>query len=190
MPIYSRKTILKATDILASSDHGDFDRFLLEHDLEGRIGGGSVRDRANSFARYLLEHPDDEEDGRNLTDLIVDGLIDGAIRNCLQYGQFNHATFYERYANLNRALERDGFTVEDGRIRRTLPQALDLPRADDEVHTLLQHYGFAVPVGHLDQAITAHGRGEWAGANGQLRTFAEQIHATHGSRSRVPLAQQ
>ena len=175
MPKYSRKTILKATDLLASADHDGIDRFLLEHDLEGHIGGGSTRDRANSVARFLLEHPDDEEDAQNLTDLIVEELVGEAIRNSTRHGYFEYARFAERYTNLNRALERDGYSVEDGQLRRILPQALDLPQTDDEVHMLLRQQQFDVPLGHLDQAIGAHGRGEWAGANGQLRTFVEGL---------------
>jgi hypothetical protein len=158
MPRYSRKTILKATDLLEDAGHGGIDRFLLEHDLEGRVAGGSTRDRANSAARFLLEHPDDEEDGQNLTDLIVEELVGEAIRNSTRHGYFEYARFIERYANLNRALERDGYSAEDGQLRRTLPQALDLPQTDDEVHMLLRQQQFDVPLGHLDQAIGAHGR--------------------------------
>jgi hypothetical protein len=72
-------------------------------------------------------------------------------------------------------LERDGFTVEDSALRRALPKALDLPQTDDEVHSLLDAYGFEVPKGHLDQAISAHSRGYWAAANAQFRPFIESL---------------
>jgi hypothetical protein len=76
---------------------------------------------------------------------------------------------------LNRALKRDGFTVEDGTLRRALPSTLNLPEADDEVHSLLKQYKFDTPLGHLDQAITAHARGDWAAANGQFRSYIEGL---------------
>ena len=76
---------------------------------------------------------------------------------------------------MHRALERDGFTVEDGTLRRTLPDALALPQADDEVHALLDHYGFGTSRGHLDQGIAAHVRGDWAAANAQFRAFIESL---------------
>jgi hypothetical protein len=88
---------------------------------------------------------------------------------------FSFDVFRERYPVLNRGLERDGFTVEDGHLRRALPEALDLPRADDEVHALLDRYGFAVSRGHLDQGIAAHARGDWAAANAQFRAFIESL---------------
>src|SRR3546814_12813930 len=56
-----------------------------------------------------------------------------------------------------------------------LPTVAEVPEANDEVHTLLEHYGFTVPLGHLRQAINAHGRGEWASANSQMRSFLEGL---------------
>ena len=71
--------------------------------------------------------------------------------------------------------ERAGYLIEDGQLRRTLPEALDLPVADDEVHSLLNRHDLITPLGHLDQAITAHGRSDWAAANGQSRSFLESL---------------
>jgi hypothetical protein len=73
-------------------------------------------------------------------------------------------------------LERDGFIPdENGVLRRTLPEVLDLPAADDEVHVLLDCYQLTTPKGHLDQAIRAHSEGDWAAANSQFRTFLESL---------------
>ena len=52
---------------------------------------------------------------------------------------------------------------------------IDLPAADDEVHVLLNRYNLGTPLGHLDQAITAHTRCDWAAANGQSRSFLESL---------------
>jgi hypothetical protein len=139
MTKYSRKVILNATDLLAHAGHDGIERFLLEHNLEGQCGAGdSMRARANSVARFLLEHPEQELDGQNLSDIIVEQLIAEAVRNSTQFGLYNYLTFVDRYTNLNRALEVDGFTVEDGQLRRTLPAVLYLPEADDEVHAILR----------------------------------------------------
>jgi hypothetical protein len=43
------------------------------------------------------------------------------------------------------------------------------------VHVLLNKHNLATPLGHLDQAINAHTRGEWAAANGQGRSFLESL---------------
>ena len=51
----------------------------------------------------------------------------------------------------------------------------DLPACDDEIQQLLKQFGFAVPLGHLDQAIDAHFRSDWAAANSQIRSFLEGL---------------
>lgn len=76
-----------------------------------------------------------------------------------------------------RGLALDGYVFSwdgDARtplLRAALPGEVDLPAADDEVHQLLKQFGFNVPLGHLDQTIDAHIRGEWAATNSQTRTF-------------------
>ena len=56
-----------------------------------------------------------------------------------------------------------------------LPPELETENGEDEVRGLLKARGFGVSLGHLDQALNAHGRGDWAAANGQLRTFLEGL---------------
>lgn len=87
-----------------------------------------------------------------------------------------HISFdYDRSKDFVRALERDGYAIENQQLRRTLPPALNLPAADDEVHVLLNRHNLTTPKGHLDQAIDNHARGNWASANGQLRTFYQSL---------------
>jgi hypothetical protein len=92
-----------------------------------------------------------------------------------------HPEVQERFA---RALALDGFVIQwaegpDTRatplLRAALPGEVDLPATDDEVHQLLRDFGFSVSKGHLDQAIEAHTRGDWAAANSQTRTFMESL---------------
>lgn len=178
MPQFSRRTILAATDLVGNWGHTSINRFFLEHGLENAIANGSCATRGNNLAAYLLQNPNgQDQDGGNLTDTIVNHLVNGAIENSKSGypREFNYGDFQTAYSVLNRGLERDGFTVEDGTVRRALPQALDLPAADDEVHVLLNRYNFATSRGHLDQAIAAHARGDWAAANGQFRSFVESL---------------
>ena len=174
--MFSRRTILAATDVLERENHAYIDRFLLQHRLENAIGGGYVRDRATALATYLLENPETlNEDGQNLTDVVVENLVERAITIFTRYNSFELGRLQAELPESHRSLERDGFTVEEGALRRTLPQTLNLPEAVDDVHLLTQRYGFRTSEGHLDQAIAAHARGEWAGANAQLRAFSESL---------------
>ena len=77
---------------------------------------------------------------------------------------------------LLRSIERDGFIFDkDGTLRRMLPEDLDLPAADDEVHLLLDRHKLATTKGHLEEAVRAHSEGDWAAANSQFRTFLESL---------------
>lgn len=178
MPQFSRRTVLAAADTFVNFGHAGVSRFLLEYGLENAGIAGSLQERANALSHYLLANPQElDPDGRNLTDAIVESLVGTAIsRSTERYtDRFDYQLFQTNYPALHRALERDGFTVEDGALRRALPEALDLPQADDEVHALLDRFGFAIPRGHLDQAIAAHARGDWAAANAQFRPFIESL---------------
>jgi hypothetical protein len=176
MPQFSRRTILAATDLLPDYGHSALTRFLLDYGLDEVADAGNLRDRANAIARFLVKHPEaNDDEGRNLTDSLVEKLIRDDMLRFHGFDGFQFDRFVLLRPNLHRALERDGFTIEDGELRRTLPKALDLPNADDEVHRLLANYRYQVPEGHLDQAIGAHARGDWAAANGQLRSFAESL---------------
>lgn len=173
---FTRRTIVAASGVLSDYTQNESDRFLLEHGLENLGGAGAVLAKANRLARYLLEHPEDlDEDGRNLTDRVIEALVNNAIWRCTHYGDFRQDDFERRYSDLKRGLERDAFTVEGGQLRRALPPEIDLPRADNEVHTLLNDLGFNVPLGHLEQGIAAHARADWAAANGQFRPFIESL---------------
>jgi hypothetical protein len=150
----------------------------LDHGLENTVGGDSKGSRGNELAKYLIRNPDaSNEYGENIADGVVTDLVNRAIAASRRdySNDFSLEVLKERYSTLHRSLERDGFTLDSGELRRALPEALDLPKADNEVHALLDRYGFTISKGHLDQGIAAHGRGDWAAANSQFRPFIESL---------------
>lgn len=73
-PFSSRKTILAAADMLKALGHSGFDRFLMELGLQDPdVGRGpGLMARANSLAKYAIEHPDARTaDGQPLAAAIV-----------------------------------------------------------------------------------------------------------------------
>lgn len=178
MARFSRRSVIATTDSIANWSHAEIDRFALRYGLENVAVGYSRLNKANALGAYLARNPEAVNDeGVNLCDSIVTEVVNLAAATCRGgfAQEFHIGDFRERHGELYRALERDGFTVQDGTLRRTLPDAIDLPQADDEVHTLLDRYGFAVPKGHLDQGIAAHVRGDWAAANAQFRVYVESL---------------
>jgi hypothetical protein len=136
--------------------HGEFEDLVLRWELDTLAvrGGEPIHARFRKLFMYLRDHPEASHDGRLIADLVVEKAA--------------AATRFRNAEAFLRAMERAGYGIQDGVIRRTLPETLDLPAADDEVHDLLRKKGFEVPLGHLDQSIDAHARGNWAAANGQL----------------------
>lgn len=111
-------------------------------------------------------------------------LAEAVVREAVGIAKSSTHARQAQQANLSRALALDGFVIQwieesDGAevpvLRAALPAHIDLPEADDEVHQLLKEFGFSVARGHLDQAIEAHTRGDWAAANSQTRTFIESL---------------
>jgi len=56
-----------------------------------------------------------------------------------------------------------------------LPNKIEEAKTESELFTLLNKYSFSTTKGHLEQAITIHSQGNWAGANGQFRPFIESL---------------
>lgn len=175
MARFSRRTVFEACNVLGSvlSFHGELEDLLLRWELDilaENRSESTLHTRCRSLFRHLKDHPDAQSDGQLLSELVVEE----AARRCARPRPTeNQPEFVLLFI---RSLERDGFTISyDGALRRTLPDAVNLPSTDDEVHALLDRYGLGIPKGHLDQAIDAHARGNWAGANSQIRTFYESL---------------
>lgn len=176
---FSRRTVIAAVEILegAFHIHEEFTRYLLKMDAElaARCEGRYLRERFTKLINLF-----DEEPGRHLEDgeLLWNKLVEDAVSllpstdpEFLGQAPYVHPNAQQLF----RALERDGFTVSEGALRRTLPVDLGLPTTKSEVDRLLEKHAFTVPKGQLEQAIDAHARGNWAGANGQFRPFFEGL---------------
>jgi len=143
--------------------HGSFEDLVLRWELDELAvrNAEAIHQRFRRLFLYLRDHPDAQFEGRLISDLIVE-----------EAARLSRANRGDAFGL---ALDRAGYTIQDGVIRRTLPEMLDLPAADDEVHGLLAKHNLATPLGHLDQAIDSHARGNWAAANSQARSFLESL---------------
>jgi hypothetical protein len=162
---FPRSVVYEACNFLGAAlgYHGEFEDLVLRWELDQFDSRtGAIHQRCRELFRFLRDNPGASYDGRLISDLVVEEAA-------------RHISQHRESPGFVRALERAGYVVEDGQLRRTLPEALDLPAADDEVHALLNRYNLATPIGHLDQAIDSHARGNWAAANGQVRSFLESL---------------
>ena len=170
-PRFSERTLLEAVDLFTQSLTGkDIDRLiqrLLPVNSSERSraldDSQSKQVKVNEITQFAQKNCDHQTVlGSNLWDAIVEEAV--------SLPKPKHSS------SLINALARDGFTLaDDGTLRRAHPCIADLPRADDEVHVLLEELRMDTAKGHLDQAIENHSQGNWAAANAQLRTFIEEL---------------
>jgi hypothetical protein len=177
---FSRRAIIAAIEVMenAIQTYAKLTRYLLilGPELAARCDAGTLADRFNHLIKLFDEQPE-----RRLADgnLLGDELVSKAV-SLLPPSETPRPWHEpsERSPPISaflRALDRDGFTVAEGALRRTLPASLKLPEAEDEIARLLKKHGFMVAKGHLDQAFAAHTEGHWASANSQVRSFLDDL---------------
>lgn len=175
---FTRPTLLAALEVIQSGGHNALDRAVLQLGLERQVSadpGQGVAKKGHALSRAVLDSISE------LLDTLEGSMTRGeaAVREAIR--QLRPNTPDQAVNDLVRGLARDGFIVEQdinggpGRLRAALPGEIQLAETDDEVRQLLRHFGFNVPAGHLEQAIEAHTRGDWAACNSQLRTFMESL---------------
>ena len=175
---FTRPTVLAAAAMLDRHVQASFDALVLRLGLEDDVPDGpglSTAKKCNIVARIVLQRP-------GVVVQTVDGnvtLAEALVREAVTL--INPHFQKPDQDALVRGLARDGYVVEIGegrnehRLRMALPEEIALPETDDEVRQLLTRLDFGTSAGHLDQAIEAHTRGDWAAANAQLRTFVEDL---------------
>lgn len=174
---FSRRTVVAAVEMLERFTQAGLTRFLLKlgPDFTRRSGTGSVTSRLNNLIGLVDESPDRRlDDGELLRDVLVETAVGFLPREPEHEWQEPRSLRSDEVAFV-RALELDGFLVSGGVLRRALPVDIELPAAQSEIDRLLEKHGFSVAKGHLKQALDAHARANWAGANSQIRTFMDAV---------------
>jgi len=175
---FTRPTIVAAVSFLSDRlGQAAFNHMVLRLGLESDIPSDttiSVAKKADRLGRIAVQRTDERVETLEGTL----GLAEAVIREAVQLMRSEPHT--ESEVALGRGLARDGYTVsfdDDNRphLRAALPEELGMPAVDDEVHQLLKHFRFTEALGHFDQGIEAHARGDWAAANDQFRTFLEGL---------------
>ncbi|MNF60067.1 hypothetical protein D3C84_416720 [compost metagenome] len=176
---FTRPTIVAAIELLGRTlTQAKFDLLTVRLGLDENIAQGperSVMAKSALLARIV---------NQRATEIVstLDGtvtLAEAAVREAVNVTRSSDAN--DAQDRLLRGLALDGYVVswspdtQSPLLRAALPGEIDLPATDDEIHELLKQFGFTVSLGHLDQAIDAHTRGDWAAANSQIRTYLEGL---------------
>lgn len=175
---FSRQTIIETCSALEYLSHAELDRFLLKFGLEYAAPQslGSKTSRANRLIRYFLDNPDLKgPKGADIVFEIVEEIIAKKISEDYGYIYREEKAVEELLPALVNSLKHDGYLIKNGKIHSALPEDVDLVTSENELFALLAKFGLEATKGHLEQAINAHTRGEWAAANAQLRSCVESL---------------
>ncbi len=129
----------------------------------------------NDLVTFVDAHPAYSVDDGLLETVIVEKAISFFPAGNSDYPWSSPRPLTSEMEKLKHVLEQDGFVLTGGMLRRALPADLDLPETESELMHLLDQHGLFTAKGHLDQVFDAHARGNWASANGQLRTFFDAL---------------
>jgi hypothetical protein len=177
---FSRRTVLAGIGLLEQLTQAKLSRYLLELGPQYLQWVGSeslsLTKRLNNLMSVLDQLPDRlTDDGELLRENIVEMAVSLVPALEPQFPWQDSPTLRPEEAAFVRALGLDGFVISGGTLRREMPVELSLPEAESELIQLLKKHGLGVPHGHLNQALDAHGRDDWAAANGQIRTFIDSL---------------
>lgn len=180
---YTRPTIVAATEFLGEAlSQAKFDQLIVRLNLVQEIGLGSSKSVTAKCAGLAYKVT---QDAAQIV-YTVEGqitLAEAVVRNAVEATSLSLPRTEQKIAKASflRGLALDGYVIscddhsQEPWLRKALPEELDLPATDDEVHQLLKHFGFTVSMVHLDQAIDTHARGDLEAANSQLRSFLESL---------------
>jgi len=188
---FTRPTIIAANEFIAAEvrSHMQINKIVLRLGLEADVTEDNslgIEKKLDRLGRLILARAEEVV-------ATVDGsatLAEAFVREAVVFA--SQGSQDHRQLALERGLARDGFVIvwsEWGRVpslRSALPDEVDLPASDDEVRTLLGHFQFTVPSSHLEQAIEAHTRGDWAAANAHFEPFSKPCSTTsRGTSTRI-----
>ena len=188
---FNNMTLVAAAEVLSfSNSHSALGLLELEWGIHGRCSQKSIYARISDLARIAIEE--------NVVVVTTEGpmsLERALIARALSSPPGNRER--PEWIKLVTGLRLDGFDaaeeMEDlprrypwdnhGKsnrfvLRRMLPEevpGMDFREMQSALSMALVRHGFTVAKGHLDQAISAFSRGEWAAANAQLRTFLQDL---------------
>lgn len=195
-PEFNRMTVVAASEVVAAfNSHDEMESLEVQWGIADEVSTSSKTARAVSWAKVAIDRAQPSNLRRGSDEVLTENgpvtlaraIVEVAVKAT------PNARDGASWKKFVAGLRLDGFElVEDEdqndrgfgfssrrkslRLIRMLPDAipgLSFREAEDEVNTLLDQHGFAIAKGHLSRAMSAFQRGEWSGANGELRNFYE-----------------
>lgn len=171
--MFSNRTVQEIIKTINFRTHNDFDNFLIYFELPEELSVDSISKKETTLVNFLIKNRNLKGPNNSLLSLEI-----------IEYILEKESITYSRHSNiknLNNALKRDGYEIIEKTVRKVLPEEVPVIEYENRLIEILKRYDFKTAVGHYSQAIASHGRGDWAAANAQFRSFVEdffeQVHS-------------
>lgn len=171
---FSRNTIVEALSLFEGWTTNEFERYLFRFALEKIAPSslGSKPTRINALIAHFIANP--SLSGPNSSNIVLETIEHMLIIKSQSI--YSSTAPADYYPTLARSLKLDGYSISNnGKLTTILPTSTPLATKQTEVESLIKNFGFSTAEGHLNQALSAHTRGDWAAANSQMRSFVESL---------------
>lgn len=193
---FNRMTIVAAAEVVSSfKSHSDMEILEVQWDIADEASSSSKAGRTANWAKIAIDRMAALAPKLSREEVLTDdgyvSLARAIVETAIKAPPARRES--DEWRKFLAGLRLDGFElVKDDagsgtgfsfsspgrplRLMRMLPEdvpGLDVRDAKNEVVALLDKHRFAVAKGHLERAMSAFQRGEWSGANGELRNFYE-----------------
>jgi hypothetical protein len=181
---FARRTILAAIDVMAAHrnfTHAALSALLIDfgQEVAAAVRGdreASLAKRCNDLKTFIDNNPGFEVDGDCIENVLIEKAVEYLPKPINSNFPWSNSLPPEPHVErFHQTLAEDGYSINGGELRRSLPADLKLPEAESELVELLIRHGFETSKGHLDQAFDAQGRRNWASSNAQIRAFFDSL---------------
>ena len=163
---FSRRTLVALSRVVAEiHTHTDIDTLAYELQLETKAIGSNKQARSLALVRAVECRCEDMQSDREMADLVQSTLLQ---ITDWQAGQ-------PVVTGLIASLQIDGLEIRDGRLLPTTPGPATLAPEVSGLEFDLEAAGLGVAATHYRQANDNLAQGNFEAANGQVRSFLENL---------------
>lgn len=187
----STKTLLELVKVADRLTHPEINRIVSVFNFSPVVLGEkhTVMSKTTKIFNDLRYYPENKQ-GPFSSDIQIDllqYLIDDFFEKNTGYENGREEVYFDgprvNFENafavsnkgLMNSLKRDGYIIIGKTIKKLLPDEIVEAKIESELMSELGGLKFSQSKGHLEQAISNHTQGNWAGANSQFRTFIESL---------------
>ncbi len=176
---FSRQTLVEAVTLLEEWDISKIERLILRFELEDKISYKELNrpQLANHIILHLI-HLNGEDPQKN-QEYIYQFIEQIASEIKEPKGDIpafmGNQLFRDPAERLKNCLSRDGYKLENGKLKNVIPKVSSPGKKTSELEELLSEKGFNEALKLFHNALSAHTTGNWQEANSSITQFLDEV---------------